>query len=203
MTVCAQCQFLLVHPKLIRRTSSKSTCSAANCTIAAGYSASIPHHCPPELSAKTLSMKSSDILFSCKTILAGWEKQQVKATMNWVTVVAGPWAAGLLRRGTGDKRVKSGKTGKEKLILYGKCKDSHKSSGWCGGNISVVRRGDHFTSDIRFLLCPHRGVLGQGPGAVIFLLRCIARQFRVCKGWSGRCAMPAQSWLLAELRESR
>lgn len=55
----------------------------------------------------------------------------------------------------GDKRAKSDKTGKEKLIfLYGKGEDSHKSAGWCGGNMSVVRRGDHFGPAIRFLLYP-------------------------------------------------
>lgn len=136
MCPAPQTQFSFVHPKLLRWTSSKSTCSAADCTIAAGCSASIPHHCPPELSAKTWSLRSSDILFSCSTILAGWEKHQASATMNWALVVASPWAAGLLRSGMGDKRDKSGKTGKEKLIfLYGESEDSHKSAGWCGGNV--------------------------------------------------------------------
>ena len=76
--------------------------------------------------------------------------------MNRALVVASPQAAGPLRRGMGDKRDNSGKTGKEKLIfLYGEGEDSHKSAGWCGGNMSVVRRGDHFMPAIRFLLCPH------------------------------------------------
>lgn len=55
----------------------------------------------------------------------------------------------------GDKRDVSGKTRKEKMILFGKGEDSHKSAGWCRGNTFVVRRGDHFMPAIRFLLCPH------------------------------------------------
>jgi len=65
-------QFSFMHPKLIRWTSSKSTCSAADCTIAAGCSAAVPCHCLPELSAKTWSMRSSDSLFSSNTILVEW-----------------------------------------------------------------------------------------------------------------------------------
>lgn len=54
-----------------------------------------------------------------------------------------------------DDRDKSDKTGKEKLILYGEGEDSHKSAGWCGGNLSLVRRGDPFMPATWFLLRSH------------------------------------------------
>lgn len=56
-----------------------------------------------------------------------------------------------------------------------------------------VRKGDHFMPALRFPLCPcHGGELGQGPSAVILLLRHSEPQFRLRKGRSRRCACPCK-----------